>query len=75
LKRPLLLIHGTADDNVFFRHSLRLGDTLFKEGKDFEMLPLPSLTHMVPDPVVMDRLHTRIATFFRKHLGKPHGKV
>jgi dipeptidyl-peptidase-4 len=68
LKRPLLMIHGTADDNVYFRHSLRLGDALFKEGKDFDMLPLPSLTHMVPDPLVMERLHTRIAGFFRKHL-------
>jgi dipeptidyl-peptidase-4 len=75
LKRPLLLIHGTADDNVYFRHSLRMADTLFKEGKDFEMLPLPSLTHMVPDPLVTERLHTRIASFFKKHLGRPYGKV
>jgi dipeptidyl-peptidase-4 len=74
LKRPLLLIHGTADDNVYFRHSLRLGDALFKEGKDFDMLPLPSLTHMVPDPVVMERLHTRIVAFFHKHLGQPEDR-
>ena len=68
LRRPLLLMHGTADDNVYFRHSLRLAQALFREGKDFEILPLPGLTHMVPDPVVMQRLHGRIAEFFRKHL-------
>jgi dipeptidyl-peptidase-4 len=70
LKRPLLLIHGTADDNVFFRHTLKLVDALFRAGKHFEILPLSGLTHMVPDPVVTQRLRTRIAAFFHKHLGK-----
>ena len=71
LKRPLLLIHGTADDNVYFRHSLRLADALFRAGKDFDILPLPGLTHMVPDPVVMERLYGKIAAKFSQHLGKP----
>ncbi len=70
LKRPLLLVHGTADDNVYFRHTLKLTDALFRAGKDFEVLPLPSLTHQVPDPVVLERLWTRIAGHFQKHLGK-----
>jgi dipeptidyl-peptidase 4 len=70
LERPLLLVHGTADDNVYFRHTLRLTDALFRAGKEFEVLPLPSLTHMVPDPVVTERLWTRIAGHFKKHLGE-----
>jgi len=74
LKRPLLLIHGTTDDNVYFRHSLKLADALFRAGKDFELLPLSGFTHLVPDPVVMERLETRIASFFQKHLGKPEGR-
>lgn len=71
LKRPLLLLHGTADDNVYFRHTLKFADALFRAGKDFEVLPLSGLTHMVPDPLVMERLWTRIAGHFQKHLGKP----
>ena len=71
LERPLLLIHGTADDNVYFRHTLRLADALFRAGKEFSVLPLPSFTHMVPDPNVQERLWTRIADYFRKHLGEP----
>lgn len=74
LKVPLLLLHGTADDNVYFRHTLKLANALFREGKDFEVLPLPGLTHMVPDPVVMERLHARIAVHFKKHLGMPAAK-
>ncbi len=71
LKRPLLLLHGTADDNVYFRHSLKLADALFRNGKDFEILPLSGLTHMVPNPEVNERLHQRIAGFMAKHLGRP----
>jgi dipeptidyl-peptidase-4 len=74
LKRPLLLIHGTADDYVYFRHTLKLTNALFREGKDFDLLPLPGLTHMVPDPVVMERLYGRLAVFFQKQLGKPEAK-
>jgi dipeptidyl-peptidase-4 len=71
LKRPLLLIHGTADDNVYFRHTLKLADALFRAGREFELLPLSGLTHLVPDPVVTQRLYGRFAGFFRKHLGEP----
>lgn len=71
LRQPLLLVHGTADDNVYFRHTLKLVDALFRAGKDFEVLPLSGFTHMVPDPVVTQRLWTRIAEFFQKQLGKP----
>jgi dipeptidyl-peptidase-4 len=72
LQRPLLLVHGTADDNVYFRHTLKLADALFRAGKEFDLLPLSGLTHMVPDPVVMERLYSRIAGHFQKHLGKPN---
>jgi dipeptidyl-peptidase-4 len=71
LKRPLLLVHGTADDNVYFRHTLKLADSLFRAGRDFDLLPLSGLTHLLPDPVVMQRLYGRFATFLHKHLGKP----
>ena len=69
LKRPLLLVHGTADDNVYFRHTLKLCDALFRAGKEFELLPLSGSTHMVPDPVATEQLWSRIARFFQRHLG------
>lgn len=71
LSRPLLIIHGTADDNVYFRHALRLADALFRAGKPFEFLPLSGSTHMTPNPVVAAQKWTRITRFFQQHLGGP----
>ena len=75
LQRPLLVIHGTADDNVYLRHSLRLMDALFLAGKIAEFLPLSSFTHMVPDPLVRARLEDRIIEHFHDHLGLPSPAV
>jgi dipeptidyl-peptidase-4 len=74
LNRPLLLVHGTADDNVYFRHTLKLTDALFRAGKEFNVLPLSGLTHLVPDPVVTQRLYGRFAGFMQQHLGKPRSE-
>jgi dipeptidyl-peptidase-4 len=60
LSRPLLLIHGTSDDNVYFTHTLKLSEALFRAGKPFGLLPLAGFTHIVPDPLVQERLWTRI---------------
>ncbi|MGH3437232.1 MAG: prolyl oligopeptidase family serine peptidase [Sciscionella sp.] len=48
LRRPLLLIHGLADDNVFAAHSLRLSQALLAAGKAHDVLPLSGVTHMSP---------------------------
>ncbi len=61
-------MHGTADDNVYFLHSVRLSDALFRARRNFEFLPLSGLTHMVPDPVVTRALYTRIAEYFLENL-------
>jgi dipeptidyl-peptidase-4 len=72
LERPLLLVHGTADDNVYYRHTLRLTDALIRAGREFEVMPLPAVTHMVSaDPTVYERYMTRAATFLQRHLGTP----
>jgi dipeptidyl-peptidase-4 len=68
LERPLLIIHGTADDNVYFLHSLKMTQKLFRAGRKFEFLPLAGFTHMVPEPVVTTRLYSRIADFMVEHV-------
>jgi dipeptidyl-peptidase-4 len=67
-KRPLLVMHGTADDNVYFLHTLKLSDALFRAGKPHQVLPLSNFTHMVPEPQVTQRLYEKIASFFKETL-------
>ncbi len=68
LTRPLMLIHGTTDDNVYFQHTMKLHDALFKAGRPHDLLVLNGFTHMVPDPNVSTRLYERIGRFFIEHV-------
>lgn len=69
LVRPLLILHGTADDNVYFLHSLKLCDALFRAGKTFEFVPLRGYTHMVADSLGVTQVNHRIIEHFERHLG------
>jgi dipeptidyl-peptidase-4 len=68
LTRPLLIVHGTADDNVHFSHALALADALLRAGKPFEFLPLARQTHGPRDPKLLARYYERIFGFFRENL-------
>ncbi len=68
LERPLLIVHGTADDNVYFMHALKMSNALFRAGKHHELLPLSDFTHMVADPLVTTRLYERITAFLSENL-------
>ncbi len=56
LSRPLLLIHGLADDNVVAAHTLRLSSALLAAGRAHEVLPLVGVTHMTPQEVVAENI-------------------
>ncbi|MFG2091473.1 prolyl oligopeptidase family serine peptidase [Spirillospora sp. NPDC048824] len=56
LKRPLMLIHGLADDNVVAAHTLRLSSALLAAGRPHTVLPLSGVTHMTPQEVVAENL-------------------
>jgi dipeptidyl-peptidase-4 len=56
LRRPLLLIHGLADDNVVAAHTLRFSSALLAAGAPHDVLPLSGVTHMTPQEVVAENL-------------------
>ncbi|MGE4062002.1 MAG: DPP IV N-terminal domain-containing protein [Rhodospirillaceae bacterium] len=67
LKRPLLIIHGLTDDNVYVQHSLQLADALFRAGRHYEFMPMLG-THMVNDPAIRQAQQERIMAFFARTL-------
>ena len=56
LERPLLLVHGLADDNVAAAHTLRLSRALLEAGRPHTVLPLSGVTHMTPQEKVAENL-------------------
>ncbi|MGW4379836.1 prolyl oligopeptidase family serine peptidase [Kitasatospora sp. NPDC004531] len=68
LSRPLLLIHGLADDNVHPSHTLLLSQALTRAGRPHAVLPLPGVSHMLPDGE-LERVAAVELAFLRQELG------
>ena len=69
LSRPLLLVHGLADDNVAVAHSLRLSSALLAAGRPHAVLPLSGITHMPVDEQVAENMLLLQLDFLRRALG------
>ncbi|MER5972439.1 prolyl oligopeptidase family serine peptidase [Streptomyces sp. NPDC002055] len=69
LRRPLLLMHGLADDNVAVAHTLRLSAALLAAGRPHSVLPLSGVAHRaVRQDVAGDLLRFQL-DFLRRALG------
>jgi dipeptidyl-peptidase 4 len=67
--RPLMLIHGLADDNVVVAHTLRLSGALLAAGYPHRVLPLSGITHMASQEAVAENLLLLQFDFLRGALG------
>jgi dipeptidyl-peptidase-4 len=76
LVRPLMLVHGTVDDNVVVAHTLRLSQRLLAEGRAHAVLPLTGTTHMPSQEQVAENLLVLQMGFLADALGvaRPTGE-
>jgi dipeptidyl-peptidase-4 len=68
LHRPVLLIHGLADDNVFVANTLRLSAALFEAGRHHELVLIPGATHLTRSTAVTENLLRIQLDFLRRSL-------
>ncbi|MHB1844411.1 MAG: S9 family peptidase [Deltaproteobacteria bacterium] len=69
LSRPLLLAHGTADDNVHFVGTLKLIEALERAGVAPELYLVPGQTHLFADQATQRLLWARSVAFLEEALG------
>ena len=73
LERPLMLIHGLADDNVVVAHTLRLSSALLAAGRPHTVLPMSGVTHMARQEEVAENLMLLQVDFLKSALGSGRG--
>ncbi len=71
LEGNLLLIHGTADDNVHYQNMELLVNELIRLNKQFDMMSYPNRTHGISEGTNTTRhLYTLMYNYFEEHLKK-----
>jgi dipeptidyl-peptidase 4 len=68
LDRPLLMIQGLADTNVWAIHAIRFSGALNTLGKPHDLLLLPGEGHGLADPQTIENLLHRELAFLHQHL-------
>ena len=68
LKKPLLLVHGMADDNVLFENTLQLVEAFQKEGAAFDLMVYPGRAHGLTGRQTQLHVYRTLARFFDREL-------
>jgi dipeptidyl-peptidase-4 len=72
LSRPILVIHGLADDNVVVAHGLRFSATAFAAGRFHELVLLPGAHRTGSEDLAANQLRAEL-DFLRRSLGVARG--
>ena len=68
LQGSLLLIHGTADDNVHYQNCTEYSEALVQANKQFDMQIYTNRNHSIFGGNTRNHLMTRVANFFMNNL-------
>ena len=68
LNGNLLIIHGSADDNVHFQNTMEYADALIKNGKQFDLFVFPDLNHSILGASNREYLYQKVTNFFKKNM-------
>ena len=68
LHGDLLLVHGSADDNVHFQNCAEYAEHLVQLGKQFDMQLYTNRNHSIYGGNTRMHLYTRLTNFFNTHL-------
>jgi dipeptidyl-peptidase-4 len=71
LSRPMLLIHGLADDNVFVANTLKFSAALFEAGKWHELVLIPNATHLTRSTAVTENILRVQLDFLSRTVANP----
>lgn len=67
-KCPLLIIHGTADDNVHFYNTLHYSSQLEHAGTWCDVLPVPNANHSIYGCGKRSIVYARMLEYFNKNM-------
>ena len=68
LTGKVLIIHGTADDNVHVQHAMQYFDALVRADKQFEMQLYPDDNHFLKKGNNASHMHERVINFLHNNL-------
>lgn len=68
LQGKLLMIHGTADDNVHFQNAVEYSRALIEAGKHFDIFYFPDKDHFINGGNSRNYLYDKVIGFFKENL-------
>jgi dipeptidyl aminopeptidase/acylaminoacyl peptidase len=69
IRAPVLLIHGTLDNNVRIAHSQKMEASLKAAGKQSELLTFTGLDHQLDDSAARKQMLTEIGELLDRTIG------